>query len=454
MVDMSSSAARREPWRAAVRLLWAGQSVSLIGDQVTLLAVPVAALALGAGPAAVAALSAAATAPFVVLSLPAGAWVAKFGLRRSMLCADVVRGLALLSLPVTARLGHLGYPQLLSVALAVGCATVFFQIAYQSLTPALVPEPSQLRSANTRLQASESAAQIAGPALGGALIGALGAARAFAADAGTYAVSVATLAALRAPGDRPAAATGSAMRHMRDGVRHVWREPALRAVLVASVWFNAGFGGYQALLVVFAVRAVGLPASALGVAVGLGGLGVPLGLLASGTFERRFGTPFVLIAGAAASAAGLIVVPTAAGRPAAYVISAGTFIAAVGGGVWGVTALTTRQRLSPAEHRAMVAAVFRWATYSAISVGALAAGAVSALLGARAAMIVFAVLAQLCTVPLLRAPLPDFRTDNPMEWSTNDQPRSHHREHPPGPRRWPHRRMGGRAGADPAGSRR
>ncbi len=438
-----------EPWRAAVRLLWAGQSVSIVGDQVTLLALPVAALALGAGPAAVATLSAAATMPFAVLSLPAGAWVARLGLRRAMLGADVVRGLALLSLPLTAWLGRLGYPQLLGVALVVGCATVFFQIAYQSLTPVLVPEPGRLRSANTRLQASESAAQIAGPALGGALIQALGATRAFAVDAGTYAASVATLAVLRAPGDRPATGTGPIARYTRDGVRHVWREPALRAVLVASVWFNAGLGGYQALLVVFAVRAAGVPASTLGLALGVGGLGLPLGLLASGTLERRFGTPFVLIAGAGASAAGMLVVATAAGRPAPYVIGAGTFVGAVGGGMWGVTALTTRQRLSPARQRAMATAVFRWATYSAIPLGALGAGAVSSLFGVRAAMFTLTALAQLCTVPLLRAPLPDFR-----ERTTDDQPWRHHRQHPSPARRWRHRHLGGRAGAQPAGSRR
>jgi predicted MFS family arabinose efflux permease len=435
------------PWRRALRLLWAGQSVSLIGDQVTLLALPLTAISLGASAAQVAVLAATATAPFVVLGLPVGVWATRFGLRRSMLCADLARGLALLSLPVAGWLGRLGYPQLLAVALVLGSAVVFFQVSYQSLTPVLVDDVEQLQAANTRLQASESLAQIGGPALGGLLIGALGAVRSLSVDAASYAVSVATLAALRVPGDRPVHAAGSVTAQVRAGLRYVRRQPALRAVLWSSVWFNTGFAGYQAMLVVFAVRTLGLSPSTLGLAVGLGGLGVPAGLLLRGPVQRRLGMPVVLVASAGLSAAGLLVTGAAAGPAAPVVIGIGSFVTAVGGGAWGVAALTTRQRLSAAGQRAMATAVFRWATYSVLPIGALFAGLAASALGVRAALLIFGGIAQLCVVPLLRAPLPDFRTDRTSPGSDNDQSRRHHRQHQAGPGGRPHRQVGGRSGA-------
>jgi MFS family permease len=441
-------------WQKALRLLWAGQSVSLIGDQVTLLALPLTAISLGASAAQVAVLAATATAPFIVLGLPVGVLVARFGLRRSMLFADVVRGLALLSLMLAACFGRLSYPHLLAVAFVLGCAIVFFQVSYQSLTPVLVDDVEQLRSANTRLQASESVAQVGGPALGGVLIGALGAVRALTVDAASYAVSVATLVALRAPGDRPVHATGSVVAQVRAGVRYVGRAPALRGVLWSSVWFNTGMSGYQALLVVFAVRTLGLSPSTLGLAVGLGGLGVPIGLLLSGPVERRLGMRVVLTASAALSAAGILVAGAAAGSFAAVLIGAGSFVTALGGGAWGVAALTVRQRLSAPQHRAMATAVFRWATYSVLPLGALLAGLTASTLGVRAAVLIFGVVAQLCVVPLLRAPLPDFRQDNSSTGRQHDQHRRHHRQHPARPGGRPYRQVGGWSSASPAGDTR
>ena len=420
----ATPAPRPSAWRRGVRLLWAGQSASLVGDQVTVLALPLVALSLGATVAQVAVLAAMSTAPFIVLGLPAGVWVSRFGLRRSMICADAVRGLALVSLPLAAWLGRLTFPHLLAVALVLGCCIVFFQVSYQSLTPLLIDDPSQLRSANTRLMASESLAQIGGPALGGALIGALGAVRALAADGLSYVLSVVTLAALRAPRDQPLPGSGSLAAEVRAGMRFVRRQPALRAVLWASVWFNTGMAGCQALLVVFAIRTLGLSPQSLGLAVGIGGIGVPIGLVLCGLVERRFGTPVVLVASAGLSAAGLLLVGTATGAFAPLVVGAGTFVTALGGGAWGVVALTTRQRLSTGKQLAMATAVFRWATYSVVPLGALLAGVTASAFGVRAALLISGAIAQVCVVPLARASLPDFRAgrgeahlqvDNPLD---------------------------------------
>lgn len=394
----------------AVRLLWLGQSVSLLGDQVTVLALPLAALAAGASVAQVAVLVGATSAPFLLLGLPAGVWVGRIGLRRSMLMADVVRAAALVSLPAGAVLGTITYVQLLIVALIVGCASVLFQVAYQSLTPLLVDDADQLRSANTRLTASEALALTAGPALAGLLIGAVGAVRALALDAASFVVSAGTLVALRAPADRPASKKLPMYAEIRAGFRYTLGNPPLRAILWSSVLFNAGLAGYEALLVVFAVKHLGLSPTVLGLAIGIGGIGVPLGLLLSGPIQRRLGVGPVLVGSGALSGAGVLVAGTAAGGLAAPLIAIGTFITAVGGGAWGLTALTTRQTLSRPDMRAMVTAVHRWATYGVVPVGAVASGLAASVLGIRPAILLAGAVAQLCVVPLLRSPVRRLQT--------------------------------------------
>ncbi|PZS36334.1 MAG: hypothetical protein DLM59_01445, partial [Pseudonocardiales bacterium] len=121
------------------------------------------------------------------------------------------------------------------------------------------------------------------------LTGAIGAVRALTADAAIYLVSIATLAALRAPADRPAARQLPMAAEIGAGARYVLGSPPLRAVLWSSVLFNAGAAGYEALLVVFAVSHLGLSPAVVGVAVGIGGVGVPIGLLLAGPVQRRLG---------------------------------------------------------------------------------------------------------------------------------------------------------------------
>ena len=201
----------------------------------------------------------------------------------------LLRAVALLSLPVAAVFGTMSYLLLLVAATILGCGSVLFQVAYQSLTPLLVEDIDLLRSANTRLTASDALALIGGPALAGLLAGTIGAARALAVDAASYLVSAGTLTALRAPADRPARSQSSMRAEIHAGLRYVLGNAPLRAVLWSSMLFNAGLAGYEALLVVFAIQHLGLSPAVLGLAVGIGGTGVPIGLLLSGPVERRLG---------------------------------------------------------------------------------------------------------------------------------------------------------------------
>lgn len=406
---MSTTAVRRRLRRRravggqsrAFRLLWAGQGVSLLGDQITLVALPLVALGLGASVAQVAALAVAGRAPFLLLTLPAGVWVGRLGLRRSMLGADLLRAAALASVPIAAAAGRASYPQLIVVALLMGTGAALFQVAYQSLTPLLIIDPSQLRRANSLLTGTEAVSQTVGPALAGAVISLAGAAWAVILDATSYVASVATLSRMRIPGDQPATSGSSMRAQVAGGVRHVLAQPVLRAILWSSVLFNVGVSGYEALLVPFAIRGLGLSPAVFGLIVGLGGLGVPLGIAAAGAVERRLGVGTVLLLSGTLSGSGLVVAGLASGSGAAATLGAGTFVTAVGGGAWGLTALTARQTLSAPEMRPLTTAVHRWATYGACPLGALLGGLLAAHLGIRTAIVAVAVVGQLAALPLL-----------------------------------------------------
>lgn len=393
----------------ALRLLWAGQSTSLIGDQVTVLALPLLALSLGASTAQVTFVAGATRLPFLLLGLPAGVWVSRLGLRRSMLIADVLRALALLSLPLAEAFADLAYLQLLLVATVLGCGAVLFQVAYQSITPLLVADAAQLRSANTWLSASDSVALIGGPALAGVLAGTLGALRALTVDAASFFASVGTVALLRAPADQRVRPTATARSQMQVGIRFVLANVPLRAILYSSVLYNIGVAGYEALIVIFAVHNLGMSPTVLGLILALGGAGVPVGLLASKPVERRIGVGRVLIVSAGFSGLGLLVAGSAAAAFAVPILAAGTFVTAFGGGAWGLTALTTRQAISPPELRPMTTAVHRWASYGALPIGALVAAATASTFGVRFAMLLCGAIAMLGVLPLLRSSLPQLK---------------------------------------------
>jgi MFS family permease len=370
----------RQAWRD-FRLLWSGQSVSLLGDQVFLLA--------------------------LVIGLPAGVWVARWGTRRSMLGADLVRGLAVLSVPVAAWFGILTFAHLLVVAVLTGVGMVFFQVAYQSYAPALISDDRKLHAANARLSFSESSSLLVGPGLAGVVISLLGPARALFADAGSYLFSVLTLASIRHR--EPIAGDTATRRPMRqeikDGLRFVAGQPVLRPIMTCGALYNLGVAMYDALLVLFAVEHLHLQAWQLGLALGLGGIGFPVGSMVARRVAGRFGIgPSLLLAGVP-SVLGLAVGAAAGGRYAMALLAAGTLINGVGQGVFAVNAITIRHLLTPAELATRATAVHRFITWGTLPIGSLVAGLIGTALGLRVAMLTAAITATACLVPLLSRPL-------------------------------------------------
>ncbi len=185
------------------RLIWAGTSAGRLGESVASFAAPVVAVTvLDASTFVVTLTTAAAWLPWLLVGLPAGAWVDRLPRRPMMISCDVVSVAVVASVPIAASVGALTTAHLLGAALAIGATSVLFQTAWTGYLPAVL-DARQLVPANALLYGSESAARVAGPGVAGLLAGAFGAVTGFALQAVTFAGSAACLALVRTPERRP-----------------------------------------------------------------------------------------------------------------------------------------------------------------------------------------------------------------------------------------------------------
>lgn len=393
--------------------LWAGQTLSQAGSQVSLLAIPLIAIsALHATPFEVGLLSAAEIVPYLLVGLPAGAWVDRVSRRRVLIAADVGRAAALATIPVAGWIGALSLAHLYLVAATVGLLSVFFDVAYLSYVPALV-DREQIAEANATLEASSGAAQIAGPGVAGALIQAVGAASAVAVDTLSFAWSVALLLLIRTPEAPsrlgvPVPAEGTFHRlglEIREGLDVVLRQPYLRSIAVAAALMNLFASMFSAVILLFIVRGVGLSAGTVGAVLMLGNLGVVAGALAAPRIASRLGVGPTLVASAFATGVGALLVPLAPRSLAEPWLVAAIFAIASTTMIFNITSMTLRQSITPPELQGRVHATSRLMSWATRPAGAILGGIAGSTLGIPATLWIGAVGYLLAIVPLAASPV-------------------------------------------------
>src|SRR3954468_4502734 len=295
--------------------LWAGQTVSRLGSQVSILALPLIAITLlDATTFEIGLLSAAEFLPFIVVGLPAGVWVDRLAKRPVLIAADIGRVLALASVPVAYEAGVLSIGQLYLVAFTSGVLTVFFDVAYQSYLPELV-ERGQLVDGNAKLATTESGAQLVGPTLAGWLIDVVGPALAVIADAASFAVSAIAVVAIRKPEPvedhtEPEQRLGM-RREIAEGLSYVLRHPLLRPIAFCTATSNLFSGMQAAVITVYMVRTLGMSPGLIGVTFALGNIGFIIGALLSPRVVRLFGVGPTIIWSILLSGIGGLLTPLA-----------------------------------------------------------------------------------------------------------------------------------------------
>jgi MFS family permease len=380
---------RDEPGRTLWRhrnflLLWSGQTVSETGSAVTQLALPLTAVVvLRASTFQVGALAAAATLAFALIALPAGAIVDRRAKRWLMIWCDVARMLIIGSVPLAAAFGALTLGQLYAVAIAAGVCTVFFDVSYQSYLPGLIGK-EDLVEGNGKLGATQSFAQLAGPGLGGALVGLVGAARALSADAISYAVSVASLLAIRAREEVPDPGQRQKLRtEIAEGLSFVLRHPILRKIVACTGTANLFGSMAVALEFIFLIRLLHVRPAGTGLLIAVASLGGVAGGALSGRLSRRIGSARLIWFSVLVLSLPQFLIPLAepGWRVSAFVVGqAGFWFSAV---VYNVAQVSYRQAVTPPRLMGRMNAAVRWIVWGTMPLGALIGGALGTAVGVR-----------------------------------------------------------------------
>ena len=394
--------------------LWAGQTISLFGSQVTELALPLTAiLVLQATPGQVGLLSAAKFIPVLLISLAAGAWVDRRSRRSLMIATDFGRAALVALVPLSFALGMLAMWQLYLVAMLAGALTVLFDVAYLSYLPSLV-DRDEIAAGNSKLQASASSASVAGPGLAGALIQTLSAPVALVVDACSYVASGMSLLRIRTREERPSGGDLAA-RSLRgeavQGLSFVFREPRLRALAGEAATFNLVEDCILVVFLLYATRVLHLRPGALGLVLAAGGAGALLGSVAGGRAARIWGLGPTLLASMTAACLSPIVflLPRGAGALTTAVLGAAFFVHGAGVAVGNVNVVTLRQLLTPDRLLGRMNASYRLLAYGAIPLGSFLGGALGEWVGLRPALAIGALALPSALLWVIFSPVPRLR---------------------------------------------
>ncbi|HET7416394.1 MAG TPA: MFS transporter [Solirubrobacterales bacterium] len=394
------------------RNFWTGQTISLFGDQVSLLAIPLlAALELDVGPAQMGLLTTAALAPNLLFSIHLGAWTDRRSRRRRLLiAADVGRALLLLTIPLAWLFGVLSLVQLYVVAFAAGSLGVLFSLAYEIVFVSLVEREDYIEGTSL-LNGSRAASIVAGNSVAGVLVQVLTAPFALLADACSY-IASAFFVARSGSTEPPPAELEPGFASLAAGGRFIARTPLIRASLLAAATLNLFNTAFYALLVLYATRHLGMSAGAIGLALAIGGLGSIFGALWTRRLSERFGLGRTLVTAFLLTPAPLLLVPLAAGVPGpavAPVVGVAEFFNGVGVMVLDVGLGALYASLVPNPLRARVAGSFLLVNYGVRPIGALAGGLLAAAIGLQPTMWIAAVGALGGVLWLLPSPMPRLR---------------------------------------------
>ena len=384
---------RGKLWRDGEFLkLWFGQGISELGSQVSQLALPtVAILVLGATPFQVGLLAALETLAFPLLGLVAGVYVDRLRRRPIMIVCDLGRMLALASVPIAFGFNVLTMPQLYVVALITGIGTVFFDVAYQSYLPALI-QRADLVEGNTKLQVTGSVAQMAGPALAGFLIQLVGSARAVAADAASFFISVVSLWWVRRPEPSPKPASESGRQgfwsEMLEGIRVVFGSPTIWKIAGSTSTSNLGSSVFFAVYLIFAYRVLHLSPGTIGVIFGAGAVGGLLGALSASWVARRIGLGPTLFVTSVIGGLAAILIPIAQFGLAVPLLLAATLVVSFTNPVYNINQVSLRQAITPDRVQGRMNATVRTIIWGTMPIGAFIGGVIGNTYGLVPAMYV------------------------------------------------------------------
>ena len=386
--------------------LWGAETISQFGTQVSLLALPlVAIIVLDESAFKVAALTSVEFMPFLLFTLPAGVWVDRLRRKPILVLGNVGRAVALLSVPIVYWVGDLTIWQLYVVGFSVGVCTVFFDVAYQSYIPALVGREDVVE-ANSKLEISRAAANIAGPGMAGGLIALLTAPVAVLVDAVSYAISALLLFGIRKEEEAPPRAERRSLREeLGEGLRYVFRHPYQRTMVIMTALSNFFGQVVFSILLVYAVRELDLSAGTIGIALAIGNLGTLASALTAKRIGERLGVGRTILLASCLFGPGTLLIAFAPEAYALPLIVLAMMVIGFGGILYNVTAISLIQAITPDRILGRANASRRFVVWGVVPLGGFTGGALASTIGLRETMVVGALGGLLTIVPILVSPL-------------------------------------------------
>jgi predicted MFS family arabinose efflux permease len=391
-------------------LFWLGESINRLGTAVVGVVLPLFALnSLHTGPVSVGLLMAATWAPWLLVGLLAGTLVDRMSPRPVLVAASVVSAVALTDLTVAAWAGVASVPLLLVVALLVGGAGVFASTASVVYWPSLVTR-DDLVEGNAKLQASESAALILGPSLGGLISQAAGPATGVLAAAIGFACSTVCIVGIRRTDEPVAREAKTGLLHdIQEGVLIVARDALLRVMTVNATLANLAMSATEVLVVVFLVRTIGMSSGTAGLLLALWGVGGLIGALLARRVATSIGTARTLVVTAIFAAPFGLLVPLTTPGPGLALFAIGAIVPLAGVTMYNTIAGAFRQNYCTPETLGRVTATMKLMLFGAVPLGALLGGAMGEQLGPRGALWVTMTMGLLPAVLLLLSPIGKLR---------------------------------------------
>jgi MFS family permease len=370
--------------------LWAGQTISVFGSQITGFAIPIAAaLVLRVSPLEFGLLTTVEFLPHVILSLPAGVWVDRLRRRPVLIGCDLARAVVLLSIPIAYVLDVLTIWQLYGVAIVTGGLSVFFDVAYQSYLPTLV-ERDRLIEGNARLELTRQASQRLGPGAAGLLVAIVAAPLAIVLDAISYVVSAVFLSAIRRNEEPTPVGTDTgrprpAMRtEVAAGVRyllgHAWLRPIALSIALGYLFGTIA----DSILILHLVSERHVEPAQIGVAFSLGSIGVIAGSLITAPLTRALGVGPTIILSAIGEAVAWLPIAIAPDPWLVPALTTTIITLSFCGIAWNVNAVSLRQAITPAAMQGRVNATMRFIAWSTIPFAAAFGGVLGTVVGLHA----------------------------------------------------------------------
>ena len=392
------------------RRLWLGQTISVFGDQVTQLGLPlVAVLTLGANAAQMGTLTAFGLLPHLIFSLPAGVWLDRVRTRRRlMIGADLARAALIGSIPVASVLGVLAMPQLYVIGFATGTLSVVFDLSWNTLFVA-VTRRDRYVEAMALLNGSRSLASVGGPTIGGLLVQLLGAPIAMLADSLSYLGSVFFLRRITSPEPPIEAEEGTTRQKLLAGLAFVIGDRIMRPTLLSVATINLFTFAASALFILYATTTLGVSPGALGLALGTGAIGAVIGAIFASRIGRRIGLGPAYALGCVLFPASLLLIPLAGPGMAMPLILALLFGSEFGAGL-GVMILDINvgailYARTPDRIRGRAGGAFRFINYGVRPIGALLGGLLGGLVGVREAIAISTIAALAGVLFLVGSPI-------------------------------------------------